>query len=1207
MSKRIWQHPEIPSEETGIVSWRSVGELEKSAGFQQHLEREFPEGADTLSEEEREGSRRSFLKLMGASSALSGLALVSCRRPESYIVPYKKAPEWIIPGKPLYYASTRPRAEGAVPLVVTTYEGRPTKLETNREHPDGGGSDALTQASVLNIYDPKRSRDFLRKGEKSSREDFGKALAAIAKAPGKTAFLFGEDDCPTRNRLKGELARAFPEAKFYSYEALRGLDKRKVQDEVFGAGSEVTVDFKKADRILSLDCDFLGIDPQGSSGAFSRRRQGGGADYKHDIAADQMNRLYMVETAYSLTGGMADHRLRAIPSMVLRVAVEIARKLEMEIVGALDKDISGTLKDELLEAMAQLNAITKNFGIIDGGEFFGGESKKFVQWAQACAEDLFKHAGRSVVLAGSRQNEALQRLAIAMNKALKAYGADGPLSAVQTDRDGYGTIGQLVEDLDSNTTVFLLGPSNPIYDTPGDLKFKGALGRAKVSIHLGLRTDATALACSWHVPAAHYLECWSDARSATGVYSLVQPMILPLYDGVSELEILSQLLAWSELDWAKVESGEVEAPVLVSGEGADGAASPAYYEVQATFARIGEEGDDAWKDALKNGFLADSSYDSAEVGDPGSANEPESSPAGLEVNFIADASVWDGRYIDNGWLQEAPDPISKLSWDNAALVSPRTAKELGVYEVAQALVPKSKVPVLGEVANAPKPVINEGKNAKAQMTEITIGSRTLQIPVLVAFGHADNCVSLPLGYGQGASDGREGVDESQEDDPYAVVGLVGINTGFNGNLLRSKENGGFAVAGAAIKKIKGKYPVALVQEHNAMNGRALAREVSTNEVAHKPFEKQIANVRRQGPVDSHAPENISLYKRQGSSWENDEAKQVDLISDKIHQWGMSIDLNTCIGCNACMVACQAENNIPIVGKEQVAMGREMHWIRMDRYFATPTYERDDHGHIVKEGHKKKEVPRWVQENPELVPQPVACQQCENAPCETVCPVNATVHTEEGLNAMAYNRCIGTRYCANNCPYKARRFNFFDYNQRNPLIAHNLYKGPFGEKKVGEAPHLQRNPNVSVRMRGVMEKCTYCVQRLESAKIKQKQIGRQKTLEAGANSTAVAVSADDLRIKVDSVRTACQDACPTEAISFGNLLDKKESKVWRAKYKGEKKNGDGLVTGMVHNPRSYDSLQYIGTAPRTSYLARVKNPNKDMPDAKYRGLATIHTG
>ncbi|NIP17647.1 MAG: 4Fe-4S dicluster domain-containing protein, partial [Xanthomonadales bacterium] len=329
-------------------------------------------------------------------------------------------------------------------------------------------------------------------------------------------------------------------------------------------------------------------------------------------------------------------------------------------------------------------------------------------------------------------------------------------------------------------------------------------------------------------------------------------------------------------------------------------------------------------------------------------------------------------------------------------------------------------------------------------------------------------------------------------------------------------------------------------------------------------------------------------------------KHEDLLSDKIHQWGMAIDLNACIGCNACIVACQAENNIPIVGKEQVAMGREMHWIRMDRYYATPVYERDDHGHIEKEEGKKKAVPSWVKDNPELVPQPVACVQCENAPCETVCPVNATVHTEEGLNAMAYNRCIGTRYCANNCPYKARRFNYFDYNKRNPLIAHNLYKGPLGEKKVGEAPHLQRNPNVSVRMRGVMEKCTYCVQRLESAKIKQKQIGRAMALQAGTPSTAIEIGPEDLRVKTDSVRTACQEACPTEAISFGNLLDRK-SKVWRAKYTDHLRD-DGTYDPK---PRNYDVLNYIGTVPRTSYLARVKNPNPDMPDAKYRGLATIH--
>jgi MoCo/4Fe-4S cofactor protein with predicted Tat translocation signal len=1194
MSKRIWQHPDIPVEETEITSWRSVGELEKSPAFQEHLEREFPKGSGHLSEEERESSRRGFLKLMGASSALSGLALVSCRRPESYIVPYKKAPEWVIPGKPLFYASTRPTAEGGVPLVVTTFEGRPTKLETNREHPDGGASDALTQASVLNLYDPNRSRIFLNKGKKSSRKAFSKALTGIAQEPGKIAILVGEDDSPTRNRLRAELKSAYPGAKFFGYEALRGAGRRTANNAVFGSagddGCEVTVDFEKADRVLSLDCDFLGVDPHGSAVEFSKRRQGGGSDYKHNIAADKMNRLYMVETAFSLTGGMADHRLRSKPSEILLVAVEIARKIENA------DQLSG-------EAKKELNGITKNFEVLDGGYFFGGNLKDFSAWVSECATDLLKNAGKSLVLAGSRHNEELQRLAIAMNKALEAYGADAPLQGVQTGREGYGTLQDFQGFVGSDTTVFLLGPANPVYDTPGD-EFENTLASAKQSIHLGLRTDATANACTWHVPAAHYLESWSDARSATGVYSLVQPMILPLYDGVSEIELLSQLLTWKDVDWAKVASGDEKAPLLISGEGPKGAASPAYNEVRTTFAEIGEEGDTAWKEALKNGFLAGSEYASADPGEVGEVTKPAETE-GLEVNFLADASIWDGRYIDNGWLQEAPDPISKLSWDNAALVSPKTAKELGVYDAIQELEPESNFPIVGKVKNAPKPLIDEGGNARAPMAEITTSAGRMQVPVLVAFGHADDCISIAVGYGQGASDGRDGTVVAREKDPFAVVGLVGINAGFNANAIRGE---GFSAKVEKVEKLKAKYPVALVQEHNAMNGRALAREVSTNEVNHhghpRSFENQVKNVAKQGPVDSHAPENISLYKRKGSAWEDDEDKQADLISDKIHQWGMAIDLNTCLGCNACLVACQAENNIPIVGKEQVAMGREMHWIRMDRYFATPTYERDSHGDVAKEnGTKNKiKVPAWVFENPEFVPQPVACMHCENAPCETVCPVNATVHTEEGLNAMAYNRCIGTRYCANNCPYKARRFNFFDYNKNNPLIDHNLYKGPFAEAKVGDAPHLQRNPNVSVRMRGVMEKCTYCVQRLESAKIKQKQIGRQKTLKEGAHSTAVAVSADDLRIKADSVRTACQDACPTQAISFGNILDVKKSQVWWAKNTDhQEKDGN-----YAPNPRNYSVLQYIGTAPRTTYLARVKNPNQAMPDAKYRGLATIHT-
>ena len=559
----------------------------------------------------------------------------------------------------------------------------------------------------------------------------------------------------------------------------------------------------------------------------------------------------------------------------------------------------------------------------------------------------------------------------------------------------------------------------------------------------------------------------------------------------------------------------------------------------------------------------------------------------LEVTFAADDSIWDGRYIDNAWLQEAPDPMSKLTWDNAAQVSPKTAKALKIYNEILKLQPKTEIPVLGETENAPKPIGGEGRDATVPMITITVGGAELTIPVMVAFGHADNCITLPVGYGQAADDGREGVAEWDEEKPLTT--LVGRNTGFNPYPLRTSESTLFA-SGAKVGTTEDRYPVALTQEHHAMYGRALAREISTKEVKGKgDFEHQLAGVKKQG-MDSHMPPNISIYKPQGSVWEKDQDKREDLLSDKVHQWGMAIDLNTCTGCNACLVACQAENNIPVVGKEQVAMGREMHWIRMDRYFAAP-----------KEEKLKKPEDKWVQENPTMIPQPVACVHCESAPCEVVCPVNATVHTEEGLNAMAYNRCIGTRYCANNCPYKARRFNYFDYNKRNPLLEKNLYKGPLGKKSVGEGPHLQRNPNVTVRTRGVMEKCTYCVQRLESAKISQKQIQRKKTLTVG-DSTAVEIKPEDLRTKTDGVRVACQDACESGAITFGNLLDKKSTVVRAKGSHFLHKEGTDEFLG---SKRNYDLLNYIGTRPRTSYLARVKNPNKYMPDAAYVGQATIH--
>jgi molybdopterin-containing oxidoreductase family iron-sulfur binding subunit len=1108
MSKRIWHHPEVPAGET-TVAWRSVGQLQDTADFRQWMDREFPQGAAELANEEQvETSRRSFMKLMGASTALAGFGMAACRRPEAYIVPYTKAPEWVIPGKATYYASAMPRAHGATPLVVTTFEGRPTKVAPNTLHPDSEGTDAFAQASVLDLYSPSRSRSILKSGKPAPRAEFEALVASLAAdKSAKIGFVFGADDSPTRSRLTKELAAKFSAAKFYQYEALTG----DAASDALGDGVRMVADFSKADRIVSLDCDFAGTDNQGPVTPFFDRRKPEGKGYDSKPDASKMNRLYAVEAAFTLTGGMADHRLRVSPSQVTAVAAQIARGLGVKTGVAI---VSPELTDP-----------------------------KQVAWVNGLVEDLKENAGKSAVLAGSRQSLALHLLAHAINVALGNIGEGKPLLAVQTETKGLGNLAALKTDIDSKAVeiLVLLTPSNPVYDAPADLKFAESFATLKTSIHLGLRTDATAHASTWHVPAAHYLESWSDARSARGTYTVVQPMILPLYDDcIAELELLLALLS---------ADGK-----LLNGEGEKGAPSPAYTAVRTTFSAAGGAGETAWKKLLRDGFLGETAYASATPAPRADVSAPLVATAptkdSLEVIFATDSSIFDGRWIDNGWLQEAPDPISKLTWDNVALVAPKTAKELGIYDQIIQL----------ETPFASRSPDDEAQNRTSPMISLVVNGQTLEIPVLVSFGQAENTIVVPLGYGQGFDES----DELKRGPKNAShVGLVGVNTGFNAYPLRTAATPYFATGGKVTPTGK-RYSVALTQEHNAMYGRALAREISTQDDEQKgSFAAQLANVPKQGN-DSHAPPNISLYKP------HDRAGQ-PLINDPFHQWGMSIDLSSCMGCNSCLVACQSENNIPIVGKKQVAMGREMHWIRMDRYFAA---QKDN---------------TFDEDNPALVPQPVACVQCEFAPCETVCPVNATVHTEDGLNAMAYNRCIGTRYCANNCPYKARRFNYFDYNKRNPLIAHNLYKGPFGEKQVGEAPHLQKNPNVTVRMRGVMEKCTYCVQRLKDAVIRQKRGQKQEALVAGKPSTEMTVGVETLRIPVDSVKTACQESCPANAITFGNLLDEDKSAMGRTK----------------RIERNYDLLNYIGTRPRTSYLARVKNPNPKMPDAKFIGKATVH--
>ncbi len=1111
MSKRILQHPEVPSGES-TVAWRSAGQLEDTAEFRQWLDREFPRAAaEMVNEEDVENSRRSFLKIMGASTALAGFGMVACRRPETYIVPYTKAPEWVIPGKATYYASSMPRATGATPLVVTTFEGRPTKLAPNNLHPDAEGTDAFAQASILDLYSPSRSRKFVRSGKLAKREDFQTVLTALAAdSAAKVGFVFGADDSLTRTRLIKELAAKFSAAKFYQYEPLSS-DSSSL---ALGDGVKLVPDFAKADRILSLDCDFAGNDSQAPITPFFDRRKPEGKNYTTAPDASSLNRLYVVEGAFTLTGGIADHRLRIAPSQVAIIAAQIARELGV-----------AASAPELTDP-------------------------KHLEWTKALAADLKGNAGKSIILAGSRQSPAVHQIALAINLALGNIGEGKPLLAVQTGTQGLGTIATLKTDIDSETvdTLVLLTPANPIYDAPADLKFAETFAKLKTSIHLGTRTDATAHASTWHIPAAHYLESWSDARTANGVHTVVQPMILPLYpDCVSEIELLLALLS---------ADGK-----LLNGEGEKGAASPSYGAVRATFTALAGEGDSAWKLFLRDGFLAGSKYTLATPAAAAATVQAIEAPTAksLEIIFATDSSIFDGRWIDNGWLQEAPDPITKHTWDNAALIAPKTAKELGIYDQIISVEPVSSI--LGvESKFAKVGPDGEGEHRKQPMIEISVNGQTLEIPVLLSFGQAENTIVIPLGYGQGFD--KE--DELKRDTKNQNhIGLVGVNRGFNAYPLRTAATA-YLATGATAKVTGKRYSMALTQEHHAMYGRALAREITTMTDDYKGnFEDQLINVAKQGN-DSHAPPNVYLYKP-----EDRDGKP--LISDPLHQWAMSIDLSSCTGCNACLVACQAENNIPIVGKQQVAMGREMHWIRMDRYYAAHKENTFDDG------------------NPELIPQPVACVQCESAPCETVCPVNATVHTEDGLNAMAYNRCIGTRYCANNCPYKARRFNYFDYNKRNPLIAHNLYKGPFGETQRGEAPHLQKNPNVTIRMRGVMEKCTYCVQRLKDAVIRQKRGQKQGVLESGKPSLEFQVTTETLRIPVDSVKVACQDACYAGAITFGNLLDDKSSAMGRTK----------------HISRNYDLLNYIGTRPRTSYLARVKNPNPNMPDAQFVGKATIH--
>ncbi len=1045
--KRANNHP--PREARPNI-WRSLRELENDPEFVKHLEAEFPRGAEVY--EDSGLSKRDFLKLMGASIALAGVGLTGCRRPESHLVPFSKGVEWTIPGKFLYYATAMPTRMGGIPLIATTSDGRPTKLEGNPLHPfSNGGTDGFAQAAILDLYDPHRSKAFLDRGQPVDAAAFDAFLASVGNNGGNgVAFLVEKKNSPTRDRLRAELERNFPGLLWAEYEPLGDGEVEAANEAAFGPGVRLMPKFERADVVLALDSDFLNPAETGigyAAGFMTRRNP--------DQHGAPMNRLYVVESRYSLTGGLADHRLRCKASAV----GEFARRLA-----------------EVLVSRTNDPALASTLGAFPASEAVFDEA-----WITECANDLLANPGRSLVTAGPQTPAPVQVLIHAINNALGNLGST--ILGVSNPPRSTAAISDLAAALSSGAvkTLFILG-GNPAYNAPADLHFAELLKKVPDVVRLGLFEDETSRVSRWHVPAAHFLEAWGDLRTCDGTYTPIQPMILPLWGGVSELEILAKLLGSTSVDGPELIRATFES--LVPGDAI----------------AAGGSMDLLWNNFLRTGFLPETAFVqtattfSTATAAALAAKAPKAA-GGLELVFTQSSSVDDGRYANNSWLLETPDFVTKITWDNAVLVSPATAKKLGI-----------KANNFGKFEEIAKKLGNEiDYDLLADVVEISDGRTTIEAAAIVAPGQADDSLSIALGFGR------------------RNVSALMDNVGFDAYPLRTAAVPRFTT-GVTLRVTGKTYPLAQTQEHRSMEGRDLVREGTLDRYHEDP-----AFARTMG-MDGHIPPNISLYTHP------------ELTSKE--QWGMTVDLNTCTGCNACVVACQAENNVPVVGKEQVRKNRDMAWLRIDRYFAGG--EADE---------------------PEMLAQAVMCQHCENAPCETVCPVNATVHSEDGLNLMAYNRCIGTRYCANNCPWKVRRFNYFDYNQR-PLD--QLYWGPLAKKGMADSLKMAKNPNVTVRMRGVMEKCTFCIQRIEEAKI-------SRLVEAGPtpkNDTPIA-----------TFKVACQQACPNDSLVFGDIADP-ESRVAR----------------LRDSERGYTMFKYLNAAPRVTYLARIRNPNPRMPGADKVGMA-----
>lgn len=1096
----------------GKEYWKSLDDLTDTPGFRSWVEREFPEGASMLEGVERRG----FMKVMAASFGLAGLGMSGCRRPEHTILPYGKSPEELIPGIPNYYATSMPTGQGSIPLVVESHSGRPTKIEGNPSYLDFGGStDVYAQASVLDLYDADRAqgcfrREVTKTGEDSSirwkkvpSEDALSELKEWGEG-GKVAVLTDRSSSPIRKKLVKELIGK--DVIWSEHEAIDLLKPEKALGNALGRkdGLRALPKLKNASRVLSLDCDFMGNrEPYGLANTRSFM-SGRKSEPGSSLDTKKMNRLYSVESDLTITGGVADHRLR----------------LESSGVAA----FSSLFLAEVLKTLK-----SENKALIEHLSNLGEPALKDAKWVKECAKDLCQQPKKSVVLAGSHLPDDVHLLAFAINQALGSIGKT--IDYLPTTSSTSTPLPELLTAIQEgkvDSLIFVGG--NPLYAASSYAEWEQILAKVKNTARIGHSLDETSNVCNLHIGQSHYLESWDlgttwDEKSTVPV----QPLLAPLFDTKSDLECLLALL---------------------------GSEKGVHSLVKSEYEELKEDSTTSFDDFLRLGVHENSRatlLPNDEIALESTLLELKKKPyhssiSDLEVVLIPDFHSWDGRYANSGWMQECPNPITKLTWDNALLISPVLAKELEEKHPKLGLLPSATFLNEGGTI-APDSAVFDGGRQKAPVARLGLpNGKFIEGPLSVQPGLADYSIVASIGMGR------------------SRVGRVGDGAGYDATAALSND-GERIISGVNVTcEPTGDFEIlANVQEHWSMEGRAIVREANADEYEEdKSFAQHMGAESHSPPIWGKDQDANTTFKAQTTPRGNSSYEHPDHTYEKSdtfgrHQWGMAIDLNQCTGCSACVVACQSENNIPVVGKDQVLRGREMHWVRLDRYFSSTKRDGAD-------------IPSDVQVNF----QSVSCMHCETAPCESVCPVNATVHDEEGLNAMAYNRCVGTRYCANNCPYKVRRFNFFDWNKRK---TDQLYKGPLGEKN-DPLPDMGKNPDVTVRMRGVMEKCTYCVQRIQEAKIRVKVSAQRAAKLSGKDGAEIELSNDELKVPDGTIVPACQQVCPSDGVAFGDLSDP-----------------ESRVSKLKNDPRDYSVLGYLATRPRTTYLAKVRNPNRNMPDFK----------